>query len=74
MMKRDRPKRVTLPNRRIFLARCKRVTRDNLPANVRIRRGYRQRDVPLNRHRRPHKGVKVLVVFLNLLEKLSKIH
>ena len=42
MMKRETPKRVTLPNGRTFIARYERVTRDHLPANIRLERPYKQ--------------------------------
>ena len=34
MMKRQTPKRVTLPNGRTIVARCERVTRNHLPVNI----------------------------------------
>ena len=43
MIKRQTPKRVTLPNGRTFYAKYKRTTRAELPANVVLRRGYKQR-------------------------------
>ena len=46
MVLRDRPKRVTLPNGRTFMARYKRVTRRNLPANIHLERPYKQRAAP----------------------------
>ena len=46
MVKRQNPKRVTLPNGRTFYARYKRATRADLPANVRLERPYRQRAAP----------------------------
>ena len=52
MIKRETPKRVTLPNGRTFYAKYKRVTRDALPANIQIRRRYRQRAAPRGRRRR----------------------
>ena len=42
MVKRQNPKRVTLPNARAFYARYKRTTRAELPANVRLQRPYRK--------------------------------
>ena len=42
MMKREAPRRVTLTNDRTFVARYKRVTRAYLPANIRLRRSYKQ--------------------------------
>ena len=46
MVKRQNPKRVTLPNGRSFYARDKRATRTDLPANVRLERPYKQRAAP----------------------------
>ena len=43
MVRRENPKRVTLPNGRTFLARYRRATRAKLPANVRLNRPYRRR-------------------------------
>ena len=51
MVKRQNPKRVTLPNDRAFYARYKRTTRAELPANVRLERPYRQRAAPRGRRR-----------------------
>ena len=52
MQKLDVPKRVTLPNGRTFIARYKRVSRSKLPANVILRKTYRQRAAPRGRRRR----------------------
>ena len=49
------PKRATLPNGRIFLARYKRVPRYELPANVTMARRYRGRVVVGRRRRPPRK-------------------
>ena len=46
-------KRVTLPNGRTFVARYKRISRDDLPLNIVMRRNYRQRAAPRGRRRRP---------------------
>ena len=46
------PKRVTLPNGRTFFARYERIKRQDLPANIQMRRTYRQRAAPRNRRRR----------------------
>ena len=43
MMKREMPKRVTLPNGRTYVARYECVTRDHLPANIPLGRPYKQR-------------------------------
>ena len=49
------PRRVTLPNGRIFLARYERVNRASLyPANVRIKRTY-MRNIGPRRQRKPRK-------------------
>ena len=52
MEKLNVPKRVTLPNGRTFVARYKRISRDDLPLNIRMRRTYRQRAAPRGRRRR----------------------
>ena len=46
MMKRETPKRVTLPNGRTFVARYECVTCNHLPANILLRRPYKQRAAP----------------------------
>ena len=52
MIKRENPKRVELPNGRVFYAKYKRVDRDALPPNVRIMRRYKQRAAPKGKRRR----------------------
>ena len=52
MEKLNVPKRVTLPNGRTFVARYKRISRDDLPLNIQMRRVYRQRAAPRGRRRR----------------------
>ena len=52
MMKLNTPERVMLPNGRTFIGQYKRVSRDQLPANVTIRRRYTQRVAPKNKRRR----------------------
>ena len=52
MIKRQARKRVTLTNDRTFYAKYKRTTRAALPANVHLRRAYKQRSAPLGRRRR----------------------
>ena len=52
MMKVATPKRVTLPNGRTFVARCKRIPRDYLPPNVIMKRTDTQRATPRGRRRR----------------------
>ena len=46
MVKRQNPKKVTLPNGRAFYAKYNRTTRAELPANVHLQRGYRKRAAP----------------------------
>ena len=46
MVKLNASKRVTLPNGRTFVARYKRIRRDELPPNIFMRRTYRQRAAP----------------------------
>ena len=52
MIKRARPKRVTLPNGRTFLARYKRATRANLPANISLPQIYKERAAPKGKRRK----------------------
>ena len=52
MMKLNVPKRVTLPNGRTFVARYKRIPRDQLPPNIVMRRTYTQRAALRGRRRR----------------------
>ena len=51
MIKRQNPKRVTLPDGRTFYAKYKRTTRAELLPNVILRRGYKQRAAPRGRRR-----------------------
>ena len=52
MIKRARPKRITLPNGRTFLARYRRATRDDLFSNVNLPRIYKERAAPKGKRRR----------------------
>ena len=52
MVKLNVPKRVTLPNGRTFVACYKRISRDQLPPNIVMRRTYTQRAAPRGRRRR----------------------
>ena len=56
MIKRENPKRVVLPNGRIFYAKYKRVDKDALPPNIRIMRRYKQRAAPKGKRRRRRVG------------------
>ena len=76
MVKRQNPKRVTLPNGRTFLARYRRATRTELPANVHLKRPYRQRAAPRGRRRRVRQGgwgfKSAFKKALNFVKKISK--
>ena len=52
MIKRARPKRITLPNGRTFLARYRRATRDDFPPNISLSRIYKERAAPKGKRRR----------------------
>ena len=52
MVKLNVPKRVTLPNGRTFVARYKRIPRNELADNIVMRRNYAQRAAPRGRRRR----------------------
>ena len=73
MVKRQNPKRVTLPNGRTFYAKYKRTTRAELPANVHLQRAYRQRAAPKGRRRRAavgrQRGRGFKSAFKNVFEK-----
>ena len=56
MVKRQNPKRVTVPNGRTFYARTERATRADLPANVRLERPKRQRAAPRGQRWRVRQG------------------
>ena len=51
MVKRDVPKRVTLPNGKTFLALYKWTTRAHLPCNIHLARPYKQRAAPKGKRR-----------------------
>ena len=56
IVKRANPKRVTLPNGRIFYARYKCATHAELPANVHLERPYIQRAAPRGRRQHVRQG------------------
>ena len=56
MIKRENPKRVELPNGRIFYAKYKRVDRNALPPNIQIMRRYKRRAAPKGKRRRRRAG------------------
>ena len=69
MEKLNVPKRVTLPNGRTFVARYKRISRDDLPLNIIMRRTYRQRAAPRGRRRRPRQQGQGIFDFLKKAAK-----
>ena len=76
MVKRQKPKRVTLPNGRTFLARYRRATRTELPANVCLERPYKQRAAPKGRRQRVKQGGRgfksAFKKAFNFTKKISK--
>ena len=52
MIKRENPKRVVLPNGRVFYAKYKRVDKDAQPPNIQIMRRCKQRPAPKGKRRR----------------------
>ena len=52
MIKRQKPKRVELPDGRVFYAKYKRVDKDALPPNIQIMRRYKRRAAPKGKRRR----------------------
>ena len=56
MRKLDVPKRVTLPNGRTFVARYERIKRRDLPADIQMKRTYKQRAAPRGKRRRRQRG------------------
>ena len=69
MMKLNVPKRVTLPNGRTFVARYKRIPRDQLPPNIVMRRTYTQRAAPRGRKRRRAQQGKGIFDFIKKVAK-----
>ena len=69
MMKPNVPKRVTLPNGRTFVARYKKIPRDQLPPNIvmRIHKGLHQEAGDVEEERNKGKG------FLTLYKKQIEI-
>ena len=76
MVKRQKPKRVTLPNGRTFLARYRHATRTELLANVRLERPYKQRAAPKGRRQRVKQGGRgfksAFKKAFNFAKKISK--
>ena len=73
MMKRERLKRVTVPNGRRFIARHQHVTRGHLPANLHLTQPYKERAVPKGRRRRWQQGRWIGSKLLRLVKKASKV-
>ena len=57
IVKRDVPKRVTLPNGRTLLARYKRTARAHLSPNIHLERPYKQRAASKGKRRRSRAAV-----------------
>ena len=72
MIKRANPKRVQLPNGRVFYAKYKRVARDALPKNIRIRRKYKQRAAPRGRRRNGRQSGRGFKSFLKKAANFGK--
>ena len=76
MVKRQNPKRVTLPNGRTFYARYRRATRAELPANVRLNRPYGRRVAPRGQRRQVRQGERgfksAFKKAFNFVKKISK--
>ena len=76
MVKRQNPNRVTLPSGRTFLARYRRATHSELPANVRLERPYNQRAAPKGRRQRVKQGGRgfksAFKKAFNFAKKISK--
>ena len=68
-MKLNVPKRVTLPNGRTFVARYKRIPRDQLPLNIVMRRTFTQRAAPRGRRRRRAQQGQGIFYFLKKVAK-----
>ena len=74
MMKLNFPKRVTLPSGRTFVARYKRIRRDQLPPNIVMRRTYTQIASPRGRKRR-QRGLRIVdFVKKSCVKSLSSIN
>ena len=71
MMKLNVPKRVTLPNGRTFVARYKRIPRDQLLPNIVMRRTYTQRAAPRGRRRRRAQQEQEIFDFIKKVAKNS---
>ena len=80
MVKRDVPKRVTLPNGRTFFARQKRRTRAHFPANIHLARLYKKRATPKGKRGRPRaaaspatqQGQGIVDIFCFAKKKIAK--
>ena len=78
MMKLNVPKRVTLPNGRALVACYKRISRDELPRHILMRRTYRQRAAPRGRRRRQQQQGQGIFDFIKkaaknlLVKKLAR--
>ena len=66
------PKRVVLPNGRTFFARYKRIKRRELPAEIQMKRTYKQRPAPRGRRRRRRVNQQHGEGFLDFTKKIVK--
>ena len=73
MMKLNVPKRVTLPNGRTFVARYKRIPRDQLLPNIVMRRTYTQRAAPRGRRHRRTQQEQGIFDFIKKVAKNSLV-
>ena len=72
MMKRATPKRVILPNSRTFVARYKRLTCNQLPANIHLRWPYKQRTAWRGKHH-VQRGQGIFSNISKLAKKVVKV-
>ena len=68
-MKLNVPKKATLPNGRTFVARYKRISRDQLLPNIVMRRTYTQRAAPRGRKGRRAQQVQGIFDFIKKVAK-----
>ena len=72
MVKRQTPKKVTLPNGWTFYQKYKRETRADLPANVRLERPYKQRAAPKGRRHWVRQGGRGFKSVFGKLKRFAK--
>ena len=72
MVKRQTPKKVTLPNGRTFYARYKQATHADLLTNGPLERPYKQRAAPKGRHLRVRQGRRGFKSAFGKLKRVAK--